>query len=207
MVKNIIFDFDGVILDSLSVKEHGFRLIFAAYPQEKVAQLLQFHRDHGGVSRFVKIQYFFENILNQEIDLEGINHYAQKFSNILIAELTKEKYLIQDTLEFIKSEWQKLNLHVASGTEENELKYLCAAHGLTHYFKSIHGSPEIKEYLVRNIIKNNCYSEENTVFVGDSMTDYQAAKASGIAFYGINNNSLQPIADRYIFSFKTDDVC
>ena len=74
-------------------------------------------------------------------------------------------------------------------------------------FKSIHGSPEIKEYLVRNIIKNNCYSEENTVFVGDSMTDYQAAKASGIAFYGINNNSLQPIADRYIFSFKTDDVC
>ena len=34
-IKTIIFDFDGVILDSSKVRDYGFRKIFEKYPKEK----------------------------------------------------------------------------------------------------------------------------------------------------------------------------
>ncbi|HIO70318.1 MAG TPA: HAD family hydrolase, partial [Campylobacterales bacterium] len=64
MVKNIIFDFDGVILDSMPIREFGFRQIFKDFPKDRVEKLIEFHRKNGGWSRFIKIRYFFENIMN-----------------------------------------------------------------------------------------------------------------------------------------------
>ena len=94
MVKNIIFDFDGVILDSMAVRELGFRKIFAAYDEALVEELLQYHQENGGLSRYNKIAHFYNEILHEPITQTEIDTLAAAFSEIMRETLTDHRYLI-----------------------------------------------------------------------------------------------------------------
>ena len=200
MIKNIIFDFDGVILDSVPVKTEAFRKLFENYPQDKVNQLIEYHLVNGGKSRYVKIKYFFNEILKQDISENEILQYAQKYSKLTKQELSNKKYLIEDTLNFIMNNHKNYNMHIASGADENDLKYICDRLGLEKYFLSINGSPMIKGIIVQEILEQNNYLREETILVGDSINDYEAAKANSIEFYGYNNENLMQY--NYIKDFK-----
>ena len=82
MIKNIIFDFDGVILNSVPVKTEAFRKLFEDFPKNKVEKLIEYHIQNGGKSRYIKIKYFFENILGQPIEENKINELAIKYSQL-----------------------------------------------------------------------------------------------------------------------------
>ena len=62
-VKTILWDFDGVILDSMKIRDWGFKEILKKFNKEDVKSLLKYHRENGGLSRYVKIRYFFEILL------------------------------------------------------------------------------------------------------------------------------------------------
>jgi HAD superfamily hydrolase (TIGR01549 family) len=197
MLKNILFDFDGVILDSMPIRDFGFREIFKEFPQEEVEKLIEFHRKNGGLSRFVKIRYFFEEILGEKISEEKILEIANTFSKIMKSELANKKYLIRQTLEFLKE--SNHNLHIVSGSEEKELQFLCEQLEISHLFISIHGSPTPKGKLVANLIKKQKYKKSETLLIGDSINDYEAASENGIEFYGYNNLELKKFP--YLTSF------
>jgi HAD superfamily hydrolase (TIGR01549 family) len=199
-LKNILFDFDGVILDSMVVRDLGFREIFKKYPKEKVEELINFHRINGGLSRFVKIEHFYKNILEEDITKEKINELASQFSEIMRLELIKEKYLIKETVDFIKNNYKKYNMYIVSGSEHNELNYLCEKLGLKKYFITISGSPTPKKELVKNILNN--INPKETILIGDSINDYDAAKENNISFHGYNNEKLKPFSNKYINSFN-----
>lgn len=198
----IIFDFDGVIIDSMEVRDYGFREIFKDYPNDKVEELINYHRVNGGLSRFHKIKYFYENIINKDIDEEKIIAYAKQFSEIMREELIKDKYLIDDCVEFIIKNSNKYELHIASGSEEKELRYLCNKLGIEDNFISINGSPTNKNELVKNIIKKSNYQNEKIVMIGDSINDYEAANANNIKFVGYNNEELKILDEIYLETFK-----
>lgn len=201
MIKNIIFDFDGVILDSVPIKTEAFRKLFDGFSKDSIEQLLEYHKQNGGISRYVKVKYFFEEILSQGISEDDTLRYADKYSELTKEELTNPKYLIDDTVAFIKQNYKKYNVHVASGADENDLKYICEKLELTPYFLSINGSPTKKNDIVRNILEFRGYNKEETVLIGDSVNDYEAAKENGIEFYGFNNYSLE-VNGRYIKNFN-----
>ena len=122
MIKNILFDFDGVILDSMPIRDYGFKKIFNDYDDHLVNKLLEYHNQNGGLSRYIKIKYFYNKLLKQEILEEKIINYADMFSKIMMRELVDKKYLIADTLKFIKENYRKYNLHIVSGSDEAELQ-------------------------------------------------------------------------------------
>lgn len=66
-LENIIWDFDGVIVESNHIREKGFRKVLESFPENQVEELLVFHNNNGGLSRYVKFRYFFENIRKEEI--------------------------------------------------------------------------------------------------------------------------------------------
>lgn len=201
-ISTIIFDFDGVILDSMPVREVGFVRIFNLYPKAKVDQLLEYHRTNGGLSRYHKIRYFYEAILNKRISEQEIINYAELFSEIMRDELKKSEYIIHETLTFIKDNFQNHNYFIASGSDQNELRYLCKQHKIDRYFKGIYGSPTHKNDIVKEILISNNISQENVVLIGDSINDYEAAKVNRIKFFGYNNSDLKTICDNYIDSFR-----
>ena len=202
MIKNILFDFDGVILDSMPIRDYGFKKIFEDFDDNLVNKLLEYHNQNGGLSRYVKIKYFYNKLLKQEILEEKITNYADNFSKIMKTELVDKRYLIADTLKFIKENYKKYNLHIVSGSDEKELKYLCKELGIDSFFQSINGSPTHKNKLVEDVLVINKYMESETILVGDSINDYEAAKTNNLNFYGFNNDNLVGVSKKYIENYK-----
>lgn len=202
MIKNIIFDFDGVILDSVPTKTEAYRKLFKEYPSNKVEKLVEYHMQNGGISRYIKVKYFFEEILSQSITENEILKHANRYSELTKEELTNSKYMIDDAVNFVKQNYHNYNMHIASGADENDLKYICEKLELTPYFLSINGSPTKKNEIVKNILLLNNYNQDETILIGDSINDYEAAKNSGIEFYGYNNLNLNGISCSYLSTLK-----
>jgi beta-phosphoglucomutase-like phosphatase (HAD superfamily) len=99
MIKNILWDFDGVILDSMKVRDWGFREIFKSFDNDKVEALLKYHTLNGGLSRYVKIRYFYEEILEKEITEKEVLEYANAFSVLMKKELINPSNLILESVQ------------------------------------------------------------------------------------------------------------
>ena len=62
-MKAIIFDFDGVILDSVDVKTKAFKQMYSIYGDDVMRKVVDYHLLNGGISRYKKFKYFHENFL------------------------------------------------------------------------------------------------------------------------------------------------
>ena len=198
MISNILFDFDGVILNSMPFREIGFRLIFKEFEKDKVDSLIEYHNQNGGLSRYNKINFFFEEILKVSIEKTEVDSYANSFSKIMKKELINKKYLVNETLVFLRKNFKRYNLHIVSGSDESELQYLCKQLDIAKYFLSIYGSPMTKSFLVNKVISENNYLVNETLLIGDSINDLEAAAHNGIKFYGYNNLDLMSKSDVYL---------
>ena len=56
--KFIVFDFDGVVLDSVEIKTNAFAEIYSEYGSEIVSKVVEYHKRNGGLSRFEKFKYY-----------------------------------------------------------------------------------------------------------------------------------------------------
>ena len=200
-VETIFWDFDGVILDSMNVRDWGFRKIFKGYSESQVEDLIHYHRINGGLSRYVKIRHFYENILNQPITEERVLEYAEQFSILMKSELTNKENLIMDAVNFIESNYKNYRFHIVSGSDQVELRYLCSELGVKDFFLSIHGSPTPKIKLVMDLLNEHSYDKSTAILIGDSLNDYDAAVKNNITFYGYNNEALKEDFSNYIETF------
>jgi HAD superfamily hydrolase (TIGR01549 family) len=197
--KNILWDFDGVILDSMAVRDWGFEEIFKKFDRDKVLLLLNFHRKNGGLSRYVKIRYFYEEILEKEITENEVLEYANAFSVLMKKELVNPTNLIQESLQFIKENYKNYKFHIVSGSDGEELRYLCEKMEISSYFMTIEGSPTPKNKLVKDLLKQHNYEISDCVLIGDSINDYEAAKDNKIQFMSYNNPDLDKYSEIKLF--------
>lgn len=200
--KTILWDFDGVIMDSMPIRDKGFEIVLKGYPKEQVSLLMDYHRNNGGLSRYNKFRYFFEEIRKESITDVEIKVLADEFSVVMLENLLDSNLLIEDSLKFIKDNYSKYKMHIVSGSDGNELRYICEALGLSKYFISIHGSPTPKKELVKQVMISNSYDNTEICLIGDSYNDLEAAEINSISFYGYNNEKLLNKSTRYIRSFS-----
>lgn len=199
--KVLLWDFDGVILDSMPIRSKGFELVLAQYPKEQVEQLMAFHEANGGLSRYVKFRYFFEEIRKESVTDDEVLVLAGKFSEIMLSLLMDENLLIQDSVSFIRNNWQNFQMHIVSGSDDKELKIINDALNLSSFFKTINGSPTPKKQLVAAVLENNHYDKKEVILIGDSINDFDAASFNEISFAGYNNTKLRSISENYIEQF------
>ena len=193
-IKVIFWDFDGVLMDSNPVRDLGFERVLSEFPKEQVNQLLAFHQANGGLSRYVKFRYFFEEIRKEPITEDEILIWAERFSLIMKELLVNSALLIEETMNFVKENQGKFIMHITSGSDQNELRYLCQSMGVDHFFHSIHGSPKTKKEWVKELIELHGYNKEEYVLIGDSYNDFEAAEFSGIPFIAYNNDKLKAVS-------------
>lgn len=203
MIKQILFDFDGVISDSMDVRDYGFRAIVEGHDEALIDEFIKYHRYNGGLSRYVKIRYFYEQLLGQSISEDKVNELAAQFSAIMKQHLITPDIIIQETYDYIASIYQHIPLHIVSGSDGKELNFICQSIGLAKFFITIEGSPTPKNDLVADIMDKYAYNPHETILIGDSINDYDAAEVNGLGFYGYNNEDLRPKGQGYIDSFKS----
>ena len=199
LIKNVLWDFDGVILNSMEIRDWGFKEIFKDFKKVEVEKLIDYHNLNGGLSRYVKIRYFYEKVLRIDVTEEEVMKYANIFSILMKKELVNKKYIIQDSLKFIKDNYKKYCFHIVSGSDQDELRYLCKELNIAKYFLSINGSPTPKNKLVKDLLFKEGYDIDSTCLIGDSINDFEAAKKNRILFMGFNNWEIEKKSDINLF--------
>lgn len=194
-MKIILWDFDGVLMNSNEVRDKGFLEVLKEFPKEQVTQLMEFHQTNGGLSRYVKFRYFFEEIREENITEEEVQGWADKFSEIMLNSLINKELLIEETINFVKGNYKNHSMHIVSGSDGNELNQICKGIGINHFFKSIQGSPTPKKQLVAELLKKHQYNLNQCVLIGDSINDYEAAKNNNIYFMAYNNKQIESLSD------------
>lgn len=206
--KNIIFDCDGVILNSNHIKTNGFAKLFAKYPKEDVDRIIQYHKRHGGVSRFIKIKYFYEKVLKKNIKDKEITKLAHKYGEITLKDLFNCELTpgFLDLLKFLKL--KKYDLFVVSGSDEKDLIMLLKHKNIFNFFKLIKGSPKNKEENFIDIFPSKS-DRKKSVYIGDSEYDYKSSLNVGLDFifmqrfseWNVNINFLKKNNIKYLFDF------
>ena len=187
--KHLIFDFDGVLVESNEIRFDGFRLLFKNYPQDQVERLVLYAKINGGLSRYEKIKYFFKQIRNEPIRDDNVQLLAKQYS-----ELVKQKVIdaepVKGSLEFLSNHKNNYDFAVVSGSDQEELRDVCKAREIDHFFLEILGSPASKESNIALLLTKMGWGRKSCLFIGDSINDFDAARANGIDFIGRNSNLI-----------------
>lgn len=203
MIKAIIFDFDGVILESASIKTDAFAAVVQDYPSEQAEAFVNYHMSHMGISRHVKFKYFIEEILHEPYSAEKEQILADKFSDIVFERVMNCDY-VPGARAFLEEYYQAYDLYVATGTPEEEIKQIIKGRDLDRFFKQVYGTPNKKEDIIDIILKTNHYMADEVIFVGDAGTDLNAAESRGLHFIGRNTpDNTDTFKD---VRFKIDDI-
>jgi len=181
MVKAVIFDFDGVLAESVGIKTEAFRKLFEKEGPEAVNKIVAYHLEHGGVSRFEKFRHIYKEILKRPLGDGEFDLLCRKFGEFVLEEVIRAPE-VNGSAECLRKLHGKAKLFIVSGTPEEEMRHIAEARGTARYFDGIYGSPLTKAELVREILKGNGLSPDEVVFVGDAMTDYNAAMETGVGF-------------------------
>lgn len=179
----LVFDCDGVVLNSNRVKTDAFYQAALPYGEAAARALVEHHVAHGGVSRYKKFAYFLEQIVpasaadRQGPDLDGLlQRYADEVhEGLLGCEIARG-------LEALREQTPHARWLIVSGGDQAELREVFAQRGIAEWFDGgIFGSPDTKnEILARELATANI--QQSALFLGDSRYDYQAADAAGLDF-------------------------
>jgi HAD superfamily hydrolase (TIGR01549 family) len=192
MLKMIFFDFDGVIVESAGIKTNAFRKLFSVYP-EHVDEIVKYHKDNAGVSRYEKFDYIFKNILKQTLGEEKKAEFGRKFSELVFEEVMECSF-VHGTLEFLEKYSNSLRLYIASATPDEELKEIVKLRGIDNHFRGVYGAPSKKSDIVSRVLDEDGGFREHALFIGDTTADYEHAQKANIKFVGrtIGNNNPFP---------------
>ncbi|MCA9400352.1 MAG: HAD family hydrolase [Candidatus Omnitrophica bacterium] len=203
ILKAIIFDFDGVICESVDVKIEAFRKLFAHIP-EHVDEIVAYHTIHGGVSRFKKFEYIYAHILNEPLSEDLSQELGRKFTEYSLQGVLESDF-VPGADTFLQRHHERYLLFIASGTPDDEMREVVERRELRKYFKGVYGSPATKKDIIETIIKENQLKRDEILFVGDSITDYNGAKEAGVAFIGrVHPNKDNPFMDVDVKHFIND---
>jgi phosphoglycolate phosphatase len=64
----LLLDFDGVILESVELKVQAFLKVYEDEDPAKLAQILEYQRLHGGITRRLKFRYFEKHLFGRSGD-------------------------------------------------------------------------------------------------------------------------------------------
>lgn len=183
-----IFDFDGVVADSVEVKTEAFAKIYKPYGADIVARVVEHHRNNGGMSRYDKFRCYQCDLLGKDIDEDRVNALAEQFSDLVkqavisAAEIPGARSMLASLAD------QGKTCAVNSATPQEEMIEIVERRELSQYFEGVYGSPASKLENLHSIIDDFAISPDAAVFFGDAVSDFDAARAAGIDFIGVGES-------------------
>lgn len=181
---SLIFDCDGVLLDSNRVKTEAFYNVAKQYGLSYAEDLVYYHINNGGISRYKKFDFFKREILpvgNNAVMEDLLSQYAANVVEGLMQCRVAEK------LFELRELTTSANWLVVSGGDQEELRYVFNERGLSKLFDGgIFGSPDDKEKILeREIASANISS--HALFLGDSKYDKAVAEKYNVDFLFVSD--------------------
>lgn len=173
----IIFDFDGVILNSHNVKTQAFYKIFKKYGKKIATKSKSYHVKNAGISRYVKFKYILKYFVKKKISNNEINNLSLEFKKICLEKIKKLK-ISKKLLKFLITNYKVHSFFISTGTPQKEIENILKLKKINKYFEKVYGSPATKVQHIKKIKKKN----SKTLYIGDSYEDYISSKKTNIKF-------------------------
>ncbi len=180
-----IFDFDGVLADSVDIKTQAFKALFSEYDESIQSEVASYHENNKGVSRFAKLEYYHRHLLKESLDDEFITSRAQQFSELVVTKVVAAAE-IPGAENFLKTWAGNRRCFVVSATPEEEIINIVQQRGWRQYFVDIYGSPDNKKANIERMFETYSITPNQCVFFGDASADCQAANSVGCKFIAVN---------------------
>ena len=185
LYKTFIFDCDGVILNSNNIKSNAFYETALIFSEEIAQKFLIYHKNNGGISRYLKFNYLLEHLVENNINNITQSQLLNIYANNIKAKLLNSE--VSSGLLDFKNKYNKINWIVISGGDQDELRSLFDKKGITHFFdKGIYGSPKNKIEIIKYHLEHNNL-QTPALFFGDSVYDYEVSKYFNFDFVFVSN--------------------
>jgi phosphoglycolate phosphatase-like HAD superfamily hydrolase len=178
--KTIVFDCDGVILNSNKLKTEAFFKAALPYGKSNADKLVAYHLSNGGISRNVKFEIFLSEILGIGADKDMLKKLLLDYANEVKQGLLECEVAMG--LTELRRSMPDIFWMVISGGNQKEIRSVFCERGIdAHFDRGIFGSPDDKKKILnREIASGNLIYP--ALFLGDSKYDYESASSAGLDF-------------------------
>ena len=168
--KNIVLDFDGVILDANKQRKQNMKFVLDENLNQELSMLTyNYFSKNSGVSRNVKLGKFIED----EFVLKKV---LKQYYELNLSTLPKCS-LVKGVKKFIIKYYNSKKIYILTGADEDEVKILVKNKNLNEYIFYLGGGPKSKiQHLKELQLKGD------SVFFGDSKYDNFTAWEYGFDF-------------------------
>lgn len=186
--KALVFDFDGVLADSVAIKTVAFAKMYRAYGKNIVDRVVSFHEANGGISRYEKFRIFETEYLQQELSENRKTKLSEEFSSIVVDEVIKAKDIPYST-EFLQlCQDQSISCFINSATPQQEIIHIANNRNIARFMTRILGSPNSKTINLESILASGPFEVRDIAFFGDAESDKLASDELGIEFIGVGKD-------------------
>jgi phosphoglycolate phosphatase-like HAD superfamily hydrolase len=178
--QTLVFDSDGVILNSNEVKTLAFYNTVLPWGQAPAQALVDYHVSRGGISRYVKFEYFLREIVQQPVTEIVMQQLLKTFTDEAIRGLVQAE--LAPGLEALRKTTPHARWMVVTGGDQAELREVYARKNIAGWFDAgLFGSPDSKDVILERELQNGNLKTP-AIFFGDSRYDHQAATNAGLDF-------------------------
>ncbi len=183
----VVFDFDGVIVQSNSLKKEAFFSIFPPEARRVVNLVLAEHREK---SRYEIISLVLAALDSRPegpaVDSAEVRRYARAY-NRLVEEGALKCPLVPGALEALQRLREMSPLFINSATPQEPLRRIVQGRGLSRFFQGVYGAPASKEDNLKAIVAGLGAAGQEVLVVGDGLSDLRSARSLGCDFIGVDN--------------------
>ncbi len=188
-IQAVVFDFDGVILQSNHVKTAAFPALFPEYP-EYHDQIVAHHIEHLGISRYVKFEWIYQNLLKLPLSKGESRRLGERFTEIVYQKLLEVDFVPGVLALLSELKERQVPMFVASGTPEEELIRIVQDRDLAGFFERVRGAPDTKVRIIGEIAEDFDLEPSEILFIGDGTTDFEAAQTLQLPFMAVDSPEL-----------------
>ncbi len=178
--RNVFWDFDGVIKDSVEIKSDAFEKLFLSFGDDVARKVKAHHEKYGGMSRFDKLPIYL-NWAGQDQSVELVSEYAEKFS-LLVKQKVVNSPWVEGVYDYLRNNYKQQQFFLVTATPQQEIEDILSQLNIDVYFKQVIGSPIGKAKAVAILLDMYNINPQQAVMIGDSNSDYKASKQNLITF-------------------------
>ncbi len=183
MYDAILFDFDGVLVESMDVKIDAFRRLYAPHGAAVADRAVAHYVSHTGINRGIRIRACHRTLLGRELTDAEVEALSGRFGALVEDRVVACPWV--PGARALLERWDRtLPLFVVSATPAAELARILDRRDMTRYFVAAHGSPPDKTTVIGRILEAHAWTPERVLMVGDGLADQRAAAAHGVSFVG-----------------------